>query len=346
LTRFVEQHKEFIRQEKITFFEISTALAFWHFRQMGVEIAVVEVGLGGRLDATNVLKPILSVITQIDFDHTRILGSSLEKIAYEKAGIIKPGVPLITGEVRKELCELFESICQERDTTLSATAAAPERFWYHDNRMVFEMQRNGTGKMELMSPLVGPHQLRNIGVVAAGLELLSQQGIRISDRSFIDGVRNCRWPARFQMVSGKPTILLDVAHNPAGMDQLVKTFRIAYPGRKATVLFGVLDRPDYDLMLRLLKGITKRLVISRPNYWRGASLEGVTAAAKGVGLDSHVEPEVKDGVDRVLQWVSQDDILLICGSHFTVGEAILRLSEKRRRGELPSLSADITYIHE
>ena len=126
VAEFVEKHHQFIVDARITFFEISTALAFWYFRKMGVDVAVVEVGLGGRLDATNVLKPRLSVITHIDFDHTKILGSTLEKIAVEKAGIIKSGVPLVTGERRPRLYEMFREVCKERQTTITRACATEE----------------------------------------------------------------------------------------------------------------------------------------------------------------------------------------------------------------------------
>ncbi len=138
LAEFVDGNRQFIKDARITFFEISTALAFWYFRKMKVDVAVIEVGLGGRLDATNVLKPKLSVITHIDYDHTKILGNSLTKIATEKAGIIKTGVPLVTGERRPELMAIFRDVCRERGTTLVKSAKSSAKIAFANGRMQFE----------------------------------------------------------------------------------------------------------------------------------------------------------------------------------------------------------------
>ncbi|MCX6831446.1 MAG: Mur ligase family protein, partial [candidate division Zixibacteria bacterium] len=160
IAEFVGKHRQFIVDARITFFEISTALAFWYFRKMGVDVAVVEVGLGGRLDATNILRPRLSVITHIDFDHTKILGSTLEKIAVEKAGIIKSGVPLVTGERRPQLYEMFREVCKERHTTITQPPQPRKRYSYSNGLMRFDVSGTPLGS-GLSSSLVGVHQIDN-----------------------------------------------------------------------------------------------------------------------------------------------------------------------------------------
>jgi dihydrofolate synthase/folylpolyglutamate synthase len=344
LAAFIGDNRQFITDGRITFFEISTALAFWYFRKLGVEVAVVEVGLGGRLDATNILLPDLSIINDIDYDHTKILGNTLEEIAIEKAGIIKPRVPVVTGVRNPTIYGLLRDICRERRTTISRPLTAPDDFEFRRGLMRFTLGRNGTSAL-LSSSLVGVHQIRNISVVAKAIELLKRNGYHIPNRAFQTGLRNCHWPGRFQIVGGKPLILLDVAHNPGGAKALVESFRIAYPGRKVILVCGVLERPDYDVMLQRLATITRRAIITRPDYRRTAEISGVIWAAVNAGLDFDVCLKVEEAVDRALKLAKPDDIVLICGSHFTIGEAIVRLDNLRRKGQLLGISADITYIN-
>lgn len=343
LTRFIGRHHKFIKDARITFFEIATALAFWHFQRKHVEYAVAEVGLGGRLDATNVLKPQLSLITNIDFDHTKILGSTLEKIAIEKAGIIKPNAPLVTGVQQREVISLLRDITRERGTTLIRSVKSPQRFDYRGQMMRFQLSANGD--RPFVSPLVGQHQINNIAVVVKAVEVLREQGLKISDQALRLGLKQTHWPGRFQVVHRKPTILLDVAHNPAGAQALVGSFRRAFPGKRVVLVFGILERPDYDKMLATLAPITRRAVITRPEYRRTAEIEGVIWAAANCDIDFDVRLKVAAAVDRALAVARPDDILLCCGSHFTVGESITRLQQLGRKGQLPRLLADITYMH-
>jgi dihydrofolate synthase/folylpolyglutamate synthase len=343
LARFIGENRQFIKDARITFFEISTALAFWYFRKVGVDIAIAEVGLGGRLDATNVLTPELSVITDIDYDHTKILGNSLEKIAVEKAGIIKRSVPVVTGVRRPEIYRLLRDICRERETSIYRPPLPPSAFRYRSGRMSFSLSRNGGGP-RFTSPLVGVHQIHNAAVAAKAIEVLRRRGRQISQGALRTGLRNWSWPGRLQVVCEKPLIVFDVAHNPAGAAALLKSFRMAFPGRRVVLVCGFLERPDYDLMLGSLAEITGRAVITKPQYRRAAEIEGVIWAAVNAGLDFDVRPQVAEAVDRALKLAAGDGAILICGSHFTVGEAIIRLQELRRRGQLNGLSADIVNI--
>jgi dihydrofolate synthase / folylpolyglutamate synthase len=343
VAEFVEKHRQFIVDARITFFEISTALAFWYFRKMGVDVAVVEVGLGGRLDATNVLKPRLSVITHIDFDHTKILGSTLEKIAVEKAGIIKSGVPLVTGERRPELYEMFREVCRERHTTITRPARPGKRYSFSNGLMRFDVSPMAPGS-GLSSSLVGVHQIDNAAIAIKCAEVLNRQGIKISNRAVKTGLRRIHWPARFQLVSKQPEIVLDVAHNPDGARALVSTFKTVYGNRKVILVCGFLERPDFDIMMQEFSAITRRAIITRPQAHRAAEIEGVIWGATNAGLDFDVKLVVADAVDRALKLAAKGEMILICGSHYTVGEAITRLKQLHSRKRLNLLSADITYI--
>ncbi len=343
IAEFVGKHRQFIVDARITFFEISTALAFWYFRKMGVDVAVVEVGLGGRLDATNILRPRLSVITHIDFDHTKILGSTLEKIAVEKAGIIKPGVPLVTGERRPQLYEMFREVCKERHTTITRPAQPGKRYSYSNGLMRFDVSRTPVGS-GLSSSLIGVHQIENAAIAVKCTEVLNRQGIKMSDRAVKQGLRHIRWPARFQHVSKQPEIVLDVAHNPDGARALVSTFKTIYGNRKVILVCGFLERPDFDIMMQEFAAITRRAVVTRPQAHRAAEIEGVIWGATNAGLDFDVKLVVADAVDRALKLAAKGEMVLICGSHYTVGEAITRLKQLHSRKRLNLLSADITYI--
>lgn len=345
LAEFVGQNRQFIIDARITFFEISTALAFWYFRKMGVEVAVVEVGLGGRLDATNVIRPKVSVITHIDFDHTKNLGPTLELIAREKAGIIKTGVPVVTGERRPELLSLFQTTCKERGAKLYRSVRGTRDFEYVPTGMRFRCRLNGSGAEMITSSLAGAHQIDNIGIVLKCVELLRRDSLPISNKAVRGGIKYCHWPARFQKVAAHPTIILDAAHNADGTRALVATFKRAYPRRKALLLCGFLERPDLDVIMKEYAPVIRRAVLTRPDSARAAEIEGVIWAAVGAGIDFDVKLDIAEAVDRVLQIAARDDIIIMSGSHYTLGEAIKRLHTQRDRGQLKLLTADITLLN-
>jgi dihydrofolate synthase/folylpolyglutamate synthase len=192
--------------------------------------------------------------------------------------------------------------------------------------------------------LVGVHQIDNAAIAVKCAEVLDRQGIKISDRAIKSGLKRVNWPARFQLVSMRPEIILDVAHNPDGAKALVSTFKTVYGNRKVILVCGFLERPDFDIMMRELVAITNRAVITKPQAHRAAEIEGVIWGATNAGLDFDVKLVVAEAVDRALKLSAKGEMILICGSHYTVGEAITRLKELHSRKRLNLLSADITYI--
>lgn len=201
-------------KEPPTVFEVLTAVAFWCFAQQKVDYAVVEVGMGGRLDATNVITPLVSVITNIDYEHTEVLGKSLAKIAREKAGIIKTGVPVVTAESKSEPLQVMKRIAQREGSLLIAI-----------NRKQPAMSSN----------LIGTHQRVN---AACAVTALRVAGIKVSRKNIQDGLRKVLWPGRFQIIAEKPLIIVDGAHNPAGIKTLEVTICERFPGAKFTIIFG------------------------------------------------------------------------------------------------------------
>lgn len=247
-----------------TVFEVLTALAFWYFAKMKVDYAVIEVGLGGRLDATNVITPLVSVITNVDLEHTEILGRSLAKIAAEKAGIVKLGIPVVTAEEKSEPLKVIKDVCKKKKSFLIAVSRKQE---------------------VIGSSLLGEHQRVNAACAVAAIRLAR---IKVSREAIRKGLRKTRWPGRFQIFSRKPLTILDGAHNPAGIKVLVDTLKKQYPRKKFTFIFGTQEDKDSVSMLALLKPLAKRIIIthsSHPNAAKKDSIELEDALKQSMGKD-------------------------------------------------------------
>jgi dihydrofolate synthase/folylpolyglutamate synthase len=225
-----------------TFFEVATALGFLYFARQEVDVAVVEVGLGGRFDSTNVCRPLVSVITSISFDHTQQLGNRLAEIAMEKAGIVKPDRPTISGVTDPEPRQVIEAICRERHSSMRQLGA-DFRFQYQPGQVFKEETRNQKPKKPpvvrvttgqrawpaMKLGLWGEHQAANAALAVACVELLRDQGLRIADAAVASGLANVQWPARMEIVSDQPLVVLDCAHNVASAQALVETLRTSFP---------------------------------------------------------------------------------------------------------------------
>jgi len=332
-----------------SFFEMLTAMAFRHFAGEGIEIAVLEVGMGGRLDATNVVEPVLSIITDISMDHEIFLGQSISEIAAEKAGIIHPGGKVITLPQHPEANRVIASAVLERGATaLSAAAYLPPLppgapNWKgaeaggdgakHQPRSRYPLEVMGE-KIVVDSPLVGRHQWRNLALAIAAAEQLNASGIRISAKQISDGIRRTSWPARFQVLAadaaqGRPEIVLDVAHNPAGAWALRSALAESYPERKITMIFGVLRDKAVREMVEILFPVAQQVLAVRPDNPRAASLEEVLAAAEGICGNIRDGGSVGRAVSGACSSGDQDTVVVITGSIYTVGEALAALHEPR-----------------
>ena len=270
-----------------TVFEVLTALAFRYFAQKKVDYAVVEVGLGGRLDATNVLIPEVSVITNIDLEHTEILGKTLAKISAEKAAIIKPGVPVVTAEHKQEALKVIKKI-GKNNSSLSI--------------LVTRYPLSVTGK------LLGAHQKLNAACAVAAIRLAR---IKVSRSAIKNGLRKTAWPGRFQIISKKPLIIVDGAHNPAGVKSLRVTIREQFPD-KFTVIFGCQKTKDFKKMLREIKPVAARLIITQSSHLQAADLKFGAVRTNSI----------KEAIAR---WDGKSP-LLVTGSLFLVADAMNLLS--------------------
>jgi dihydrofolate synthase/folylpolyglutamate synthase len=275
-------------------------MGFWLFREMGVETAVVETGLGGRLDATNVLNPALTVITSIDFDHEVYLGNTLEAIAGEKAGILKAGVPAIFARQRPEAQAVLDGRAAELQIPVKRTSDFVVRDLYITAR--------GSEFSGLHCPLAGEHQVENAIAAALALESLGVSA---------KGIENATWPGRLERISPNPDIILDGAHNPAGARALARYLERFYAGRKIWLIYGAMRDKAVDEIAGILFTLASELVFTAPDNARALR----PAALREMAGRGFVAPDIAAAVQEVRKHVDEDDVVVITGSLFLVGEA-------------------------
>ena len=307
-----------------SFFECLTATAFEHFRRAGCDIAVLETGMGGRLDATNVVRPLVSVITPVDFDHEAYLGHSLGQIAFEKAGIIKEGGVVIAAPQRPEAAAVIERVAQERGARL---------IWDCGLRNAECGMRNETATPHsaLHTPhlaLPGRHQVENARLVVLAVEQLRKLGLCISDAALREGLAGVRWPGRLEWIQGRPRLLLDGAHNPAGARALrayLEEVRIAEcgvrsdPASNIVLLFGAMRDKAVAEMADLLFPLAGAVVLTRPPQRRAATTQALAQ------LTAHLNPRIIECEDpgaalaRARELAGPDGIVVVTGSLYVVG---------------------------
>jgi dihydrofolate synthase/folylpolyglutamate synthase len=318
---FIEEHHEYIKASRTTFFETCTGLAFELFRRNNVEYGVVEVGLGGRLDATSLIEPELTVITKIAMDHTKTLGDSIAKIAIEKCGIIKEDVPLVTSVYDPEALQVIREAAKSKSAPLYCLLPESmlEVMSMSIEKMRFNFSENSVPPKDYVGNLVGTHQAENYGLVLLGLKVLSKLGLDIPEDALKCGVENVFWPARMQFVPGKPNLLLDCAHNPDGIRVLVKNVEAIYPGKKFVLLLSMLRRPDFPEIFEEIKRISNKIILAIPDHDRAPQPEVLAREAIEARLNFKLIPDVLDAYKFARELVDKDEMLLVVGSHFALG---------------------------
>jgi len=283
-----------------TYFETVTAMAFWLFREKEVATAVVEVGLGGRLDSTNVVQPALTVITPIDFDHEAYLGHTIEAIASEKAGILKPGIPAVFARQRPEAAQVLAA----QAAKLRAPITRAEDFEIRD----LHVNARGSRFSGIICPLAGEHQVDNAITAALALRVLGVS---------TDGIAETRWPGRIEHVSPNPDIILDGAHNPAGARSLARYLERFYGARRIWLVYGAMRDKAIDEVAGVLFPIASELVLTAPDTSRALRPEALAEFA-GRG---HIEPNVEAAINYARTHAADEDVIVITRSLFVVGEA-------------------------
>lgn len=301
---------------EVTTFEFITAMAFAEFYRAGCDLAVIEVGLGGLYDATNVLDPLVTVITRLDLEHTAVLGSTIEEIAAQKAGIIRPGVPCVSSPQAPNASKVLSHLAAEAN----APFLLGGRDWrWHGGSRSFDATGPWGSWEGLSLGTPGPHQVENACTALAALHELNQAGIEIPESAIRESFASARWPGRFERYDlDDRTVVFDGAHTPAAATALVETWQSEIGSRKATIVLGMGADKDFRAFLEALQPIVGRLLITRADSPRAAEPRLIAGAARDLGIETEIVPSVASGFSRALS-IDRSPVLLT-GSLFVAGE--------------------------
>jgi dihydrofolate synthase/folylpolyglutamate synthase len=307
------------KREPPTFFEMTTAMALIYFARSNVDIGIIEAGMGGRLDATNVITPMLSLITNIGYEHRQFLGNTLIDIAREKGGIIKEGVDVVTAVSQAPVASLLRSLCEERK--------AP--FWRVGRDVHYRRLASGLmgyyGLLDSYTNLVlglkGSFQHRNAALCLLALEILKRKGITASEADIRMGLADPLWPGRLEIVSSRPVIVLDGAHNIAAMRSLANSIERDFAFKDLVLVVGIMADKEISPMLREIVPLANKTIFTRPAYYRASEPQRLLKAAEKLGRTGEVIVPLSAAIDRARNLAGERDLILITGSLFTVGEA-------------------------
>ena len=334
--RHADSIREILAGRQITYFEFTTAIAFLYFAEEKVDFVVLEVGMGGRLDATNVVTPLVSVITNVAMDHEAYLGTTLSAIAFEKAGIIKNGVPVVCGAEDDQGGLVLADVCRERRAPLYCM----DRDFFLEREDGSFSYRGVTAPFRevhgLRFSLSGPHQRKNMAIAIAALEILGEKSDCLAGILAVlhEGMANVRWPGRLELlrveepgkvlaadIAGNRSILLDGAHNPAGVQALCHALEVDFPGRRFSLLWGAMLDKDIAGSLLRLAGRANRIYLTRPQGERSASPEHIySLLPENLKPATRCQADSREALILALKEIANDDLLIVAGSLYLVGE--------------------------
>ena len=327
IVEMVEDIKPYVNDiPELTTFEITTALAFRYFLKRKIDAAVIEVGLGGRLDATNVVIPLVSVITSISYDHTYVLGNTLTQIAGEKAGIIKPGVPVVVSPQDEEARLVIEKVAQEHSSPLVQVGRDMlfEGISHSIEGQTFRVWSPGEkqeSSVKLSIPLLGQHQVVNAVTAYTALNLFHEKGYVVSVAGIKRGFSEAFWPGRFEIIQKSPPVVLDCAHNRDSALKLRLTLEEYYQGRSVILVFGALEDKDVEGMFAELMPVVKALILVKSFHPRSIETARLLAIAQPFGHTVHVVDHIPDAMEKALHMVGENMAVLVTGSISVVAEA-------------------------
>jgi dihydrofolate synthase/folylpolyglutamate synthase len=330
LVYYIERLQPLIKKYKCTFFEAITAISFAYFADQQVDIAVIEVGLGGRLDATNVIKPLMSIITNIEIDHTKQLGLTRKSIAFEKAGIIKPNTICITNSSNESINAIFNHVCQDRQVKHIRVdqLLKVNNVQLGEKITSLDMAINGSIFPQLKLSLVGEHQIQNAALAVAAATVLNSKFLPIKIEDIYHGLVDVQWPGRLQTISYNPKIVVDVGHNPDGISQIKKSIRTIFNYNRLIVLFGVCKDKNYLAMIKTLAPLADLFITAKADTSR--ALSPTTIANIALKYSDHVYKckTAIEGLNYALQYAEKDDLILCIGSHYIVSEIMAFYNKK------------------
>ena len=307
-------------------FELITCAAMLYYKEQRCDVVVLEVGMGGEFDSTNVIDtPLLTVITAMGYDHMKYLGDTMTEIASAKAGIIKPGgTTLIYGE-NPEADNVFSDTCQRVGSRLVVT----DHSRITDHAHTLQGHDLSFGQYShIRLPLIGSHQVKNAAVVLTAVEELKKAGLSIPDGAVYEGMATVRWPARMELLSEKPVFLLDGGHNPHGFQAAARTMKELFPDKQMTVMMGVMADKDHGDMIRQLLPQTKQFITVRPDSPRAMSAEALAEEIRSLGGEAEPVETVQSGVQKMLAEAEPEDVLLAIGSLYMSGDVRAAMGRK------------------
>lgn len=312
-----EKVRQLYDPERTTFFEFTTAMAFECMARERPDMAVVEVGLGGRLDATNTTAPRVTVITDISREHEDYLGVGLASVAREKAGIIKSGVPLVTAASRREARQVILDSARRAGAPVrefgrhfKGIRTARDTFTYLSERMRLE---------GLNPPRPCSYQLKNSSLAIAVVEELIGQGVAVGEEAIREGIRSTRFPGRFETLRREPDVLIDGAHTPEGMRLLKSAFSRYYPGVRPLLLLGVLADKNYEALVKIVAPLAREVVCVSPQGNRALASEALAAVVREMGIPCQPAPSIEDGFRTLMDRATVKDVILAAGSLYMIG---------------------------
>ncbi len=318
LTQELRQHLEAV--PGLTAFEVITAIAFYAFAEADIQVAVLEVGLGGRLDATNVSDPLVAVITSISYDHTQLLGDTLALIAREKAGIIRPGALVISAPQVPEAMTMIEEICQGRRAEL--VVVGEEEYRWQPGRATLRGQSFELHDERYWIPLLGRHQIANAVTAWAALDgLETRAGLSVPAAARQEGLRTTYWPGRLEILGDTPFVVVDSAHNGDSASKLRSALEDFFPGHHVILIFGASADHPFDDALHELLPAADQVYVTRSRHPRAAAPEILSQAVAALDYESDTVASVPQALDVALEKAAPNDLICITGSIFTVADA-------------------------
>ena len=317
-------------EEHPTVFEFLTAMALLYFDEQSVDFVVLEVGLGGRYDATNVIEnPLLSVITSISMDHMDVLGDSIESIAFEKAGITKKNCSTVLFFPNNKLYNIIKSVCESLNSQLYYVSDMHIQNVRHSiEGITFSINTDFYSYKDLKVSLIGEHQIYNTALVLLAVEVLRNKGIEISEENVRIGLEECYWPGRLEIVGKNPLVLLDGAHNEEGALALAKAFEQYFHDQNITLLIGVLKDKPYELMLKQLLPYASKVVLTEPNSSRKLPIDELEKTAVKYSSYIYQNADIAQAYELALKLTNEKDVLCCAGSLYLIGE-IKKMIKKR-----------------
>lgn len=303
-----------------TEFEIITAIMFKYFYEQKVDYAVIEVGLGGRLDSTNVIEPLVSVITTISYDHMAILGDTLGKIAYEKAGIIKENGIVVSYPQEKEAQDVIEKVCKERNAKLLAVSDRGITLKkYSMDGQIFDLEIDDDVYENIEMKLIGEHQLINAKTAVTAVRALSQKGTDISREQILEGLKKVRWHGRLEVMGKKPALVLDGAHNIQGIRCLKKSLQKYFGYKRLILVAGMLRDKQYKDMCGEIMPMADTIITVTPDSPRALTSEELGKEALNYCADVMISTSIEDAYKKSIERAGREDLVLFCGSLYMIG---------------------------